>query len=441
MWDRIGRIAIVAMVVVALGACKQDQPTSEPGAAASHEPVKVSFWYAYGGNNRKVTETLIERFNRSHPDIEIVGTYQGDYFEALAKLRIASRTTRGPVVTHVIGEAIPSLYGDGVLANLDDFASGKSGALPLQTDDFIPALTQEGYFDTGSQKVPLVALPFNRSTPIAYYNVRMFKEAGVSPPKTWQELVEVSKRLTVRDGDDTKVWGFELPVDWWFWFGMLHQAGGSLLTADGKHAAFQQEPGIRALELLVRLVKEDKVMKNPPGRDFNAWEVANNDFLNEKVAMIWTSTAFLRYFSDHAKFEVGTAFLPGDKKRAVPTGGTFFVVMDKKSAAEKLAGWTFVRWMTEPEQTAYWSKATGYMPVRRSALESPELKSFYAKNPNYQTSIDQLEVAVKFPFSPKLLELQRSVLQPSLERPVVTDADAKSVLTKAGVAADKLLSR
>ena len=70
----------------------------------------------------------------------------------------------------------------------------------------------------------------------------------------------------------------------------------------------------------------DRSMKPPPGRDYNAWQATNSDFLAGRVAMIWTSTAFLRYLEDNAPFAVGTAALPGDVRRSVPTGGTFFVM-------------------------------------------------------------------------------------------------------------------
>jgi sn-glycerol 3-phosphate transport system substrate-binding protein len=237
------------------------------------------------------------------------------------------------------------------------------------------------------------------------------------------------------------VWGFELPVDWWFWYGLLHQAGGTLLSDDFTKSSFGGAEGKAALRLLIGMVKEDKTMRHPPGRDYNAWEIANTDFLNEKVAMIWTSTAFLAFFQENAKFKFRTAFLPGNQKKAVPTGGTFFVMMKKVGDEKKRAGWEFLRWMSQPSQTAYWARNTGYMPVRKSALESEELRDFYKGNPDYRTAIDQLQHAVKFPFSPDLLEIQRKILQPNLEAPVVGRATVDEVMDKAAREADRVLSR
>ena len=36
------------------------------------------------------------------------------------------------------------------------------------------------------------------------------------------------------------------------------------------------------------------------------------------------------------------------------------------------------------------TQATGYMPVRKSALDNPSEKDFLAKNPNAKTAVDQL---------------------------------------------------
>ena len=65
---------------------------------------------------------------------------------------------------------------------------------------------------------PLVALPFNRSTPIAYYNKHVFTELGLSPPTTWTELRAVAARGTLADRSR---WGFGARIDWWFWLALV----------------------------------------------------------------------------------------------------------------------------------------------------------------------------------------------------------------------------
>lgn len=409
-----------------------------PGLAAAQGPIVAQFWYSFGGKNREVTEAHIKKFNESQSKYRIEGTFQGDYFQALAKIRAAAATKTAPAVFHVVGEAMPQLWQSGLFENLEPYARGANG---VNLADYLAGQTQATYFDyLGKPPAPLFALPFFRSTPILYYNADLLASKGVKVPTTWDELREAARKMTVQDGNDTKVYGFEVPVDWWFWFALLHQAGGSLLTPDGKKAAFR-EKGTEALQFWVDLVNKDKSMKQPPGKDYSAWEVANTDFLNQRTAMIFTSTAFLNYITENAKFKVGTAFLPGKVKQAVPTGGTFFVVARDAPAPQKEAGWAFVKWMTEPAQTVSLSKATGYMPIRQSAINGPEMQAFYKENPNYKTAIDQLRTAQKFPFSPALIEIQREVIQPNLEAAVLGMKTAAEIMAAAEAKANEILSK
>jgi sn-glycerol 3-phosphate transport system substrate-binding protein len=402
------------------------------------EPIVAQFWYAFGGKNREVTEAHIKRFNESQSKYRIEGAFQGDYFQAIAKIRAAAVTKTAPPIFHVVGEFLPNLWQAGLLENMESYVKGANGT---NLEDFLPGQTQHGYFDyLGKAPAPVFALPFFRSTPILYYNADMLAAKGLKPPTTWDELRVAASKLTVREGAETKTYGFEVPVDWWFWYAMLHQAGGSLLSPDGRRAAFRDK-GSEAVQFWIDMVQKDKTMKQPPGKDYSAWEVANTDFLNDRVAMIFTSTAFLNYITENAKFKVGTAFLPAKAKSAVPTGGTFFVMLKDAPAPQKEAGWAFIKWMTDPAQTISLSKATGYMPVRLSAIASPEMQAFYKENPNYKVALDQLRHAQKFPFSPALFEVYREAVQPNLEAPVVGTKSLSEAMAAAETKANEILDR
>ena len=101
------------------------------------------------------------------------------------------------------------------------------------------------------------------------------------------------------------------------------------------------------------------------------------------------STGGLTRFLRDANFEFGTAFLPeGPTGFGCPTGGAGMAVM---AASEKQeAAFKFVAFGSTPENTAWWSQQTGYMPVRKSAVELPELKDFFDKNPNSKAAVEQL---------------------------------------------------
>ena len=378
---------------------------------------KVSLWFSYGGTNRQVLEGLVRRFNQRQTRDYVQAVYQGDYFEGLAKLRTAIAAQCAPALSHVVGEVVPYLARAEVLEPL----AGYPGLSEL---DVIPELGQERSWRNGGAQ-PLVALPFNRSTPIAYLNGDLFTKARLGAPHTWQELARTAEQLTVPGAR----YGFGCPINWWFWVALVGQAGGTIIAPNGR-VSLGDEAGVAALRFWQDLVNR-RLMKPPPGRDYNAWEQCNQDFLAGRAAMIWSSTAFLKYLEAHAPFPVVAAALPRQVRFAVPTGGTFWVVLRSAPSAEKAAAARFLRFMHEPEQVIEWSTRTGYIPVTRSAVRELRQRGHYRAHPNDAVALDQLSVAEPWPWSVDLFRLQREIVQPRLESAVVEGRDAALLLSEA----------
>jgi sn-glycerol 3-phosphate transport system substrate-binding protein len=390
---------------------------------AEHEGGRtvVTFWYAYGDLVRKVMLDLVARYNESQSGVLVRAVHQGDYFEALAKLRTALAAGAAPALSHVVCEVVPYLARAEVLEPLDGYEGARS--LP-----FVPALAQAGAFEHGGEKA-LVAIPFNRSTPIAFANARILKDARVDPPGTWEELVEAARKLTVTSSAGETRWGFEVPISWWYWVAMVGQAGGRVVEEDGR-MSLGGAAGEKAVAFWQRLVRE-KVMRPPPGRDYQAWQSSNESFLRERIAVMWSSTAYVRYLEDNARFPVITAPLPRDARASVPTGGTMFVILRSAPEEEKRAAWDFVRWMCEPEQTIAWSTRTGYMPVTSPAVERMIERGWYQHHPNDRVAYDQLAHVDPWPWAPELFRIERDVVEPRLEEAVLTGRDAREVLAEA----------
>jgi sn-glycerol 3-phosphate transport system substrate-binding protein len=405
-----------------LGGCRA-------GGRRGHE---IALWFSYGGENRRVLLELVAEFNGTQSEVRVVPTFQGDYFEGLAKIRTALFAGAPPTLTHVVGEVVPYLFEAGVLEPLDEIG-GEVMA------DLLPALAQAGTFLGGAER-PLVALPFNRSTPIAFYDKTLFAKLDLRPPTTWDELRAVAARATKRAGDGrhegaVERWGFECPVDWWFWVALVGQAGGELVRPTDGRVTLGDEAGVRALELWRDLVHRDRTMKPPPGRDYDAWQATNIDFLSGRAAMIWTSTAFLRYLERNAAFEVGAAPLPQLQRPSVPTGGTMFVMPRPRHGAiptdDRQAAMRFLRWMMAPAQANAWATRTGYMPVSRAGLARLEADGYYQRHPNDRVTIDQLASVRPWPWAAELFRVQREVVQPRLEEVVLRNRDARAALDEA----------
>jgi sn-glycerol 3-phosphate transport system substrate-binding protein len=412
----LSRRAFCTAALVALG------PMGQACGSRRLERTGATLWYSYGGRNRETLEKLVRRYNASERRYLVRSVFQGDYYEGLAKLRLALAAHAAPSLSHVIAEVIPYLDGAGVLEHLDRC----DGADAL---DVVPELGQQGSW-VGGARHPLVAVPFNRSTPIAYLDGELFERHRLTAPATWYELRETARILTVRKLGRVERFGFACPVSWWFWLALVVQAGGTLVEDDGT-VSLGGEAGVQALELWQTMVHRDRSMRPPPGRDANANEAVNNAFLSRRAAMTWNSTAFLKYVEDHASFPVVAAALPRGTRRGVPTGGTFFVVLAQAPDLEKEAAWSFLRFMLAPEQVIEWSASTGYLPVTRSAVAKLQAQGYYEKHPNHRIAYEQLQVASAWPWWPNLLRVQREILEPLIERAVLTGGDARRMLGEA----------
>ena len=124
------------------------------------------------------------------------------------------------------------------------------------------------------------------------------------------------------------------------------------------------------------------------------------DFGNGRIAMfIGSSTA--REFVTPAvagKFPWGITVIPQvnpEKPVTVQYGAN--VAVFKTTPEKQRAAWSFVRWLAEPNQTAYWATHSTYMPLRRSVADRPEMKAYWEKDPQAQQCFEVAQYGVREP--------------------------------------------
>jgi sn-glycerol 3-phosphate transport system substrate-binding protein len=389
------------------------------GAACVGDDGAAPLWFSYGGKNREELLKLVASYNEREPAHRIKPVFQGDYFELLAKLRTALAAGRAPAVTHVVAEVIPYLVRADVLLPLDELGLG-------ETSDFVGALAQSGTFGAGRPR-ETYGIPFNRSTPIAYFNEARLGELGFPPPSTHEELRALARAGTATDGSSV---GFACPVDWWFWVAMVYQHGGELVDDTGRFT-LGGEAGVAALARWQELVHVDRSMRPPSGRDYTAWQNINQEFLAGRYPMVWNSSAFLRYLESNAKFRVIAAPLPRAARAGVPSGGTMFVVPREAPPGTREAVRRFLAFMSAPEASNQFATRTGYIPVTRSGISRLRAEGYYDAVPNDAVPIDQLEVVRPWPWHERLFRVQREVVQARLESAVLRNEDPRTAIAGA----------
>jgi ABC-type glycerol-3-phosphate transport system substrate-binding protein len=103
------------------------------------------------------------------------------------------------------------------------------------------------------------------------------------------------------------------------------------------------------------------------------------------------------------------------------------------------AAWEFAKWLTSPENSNYWAMNTGYIPIYKGALETPELQQFLKDNPLYQTVIEQLEYSYGIPVFAEL-GTSDTELRKAVEKVELGAATPKEALAAAAEAVNSALS-
>ena len=362
-------------------------------APATASAVDLEFYFpvAVGGDAAGIIQRMVDAYLAENPDVNINAIYTGSYADTTTRAITAARGGNAPQLAILLSVDMVALIDEEII---------------LPWDDFITEEEQEswigGFYDsfmansqTGGQTW---GIPFQRSTPVMYYNKEAFAAAGLdpeTPPATWEEMVAMGQQLTIRDdaGNVTQ-WGVRIPSSGfpsWLFTGLVASAGqDGLANDDGTEVFFDTPEVVMALEYLVSLAEEHGVME--PG--ILDWGATPRAFMDGNAAIAWTTTGNLTNIRNNAPFEFGVAMLPANLRRGAPTGGGNFYLFDGSSDEQLQAAVDFVKWATEPAQAAQWSIDTGYVAPRPDTWETPEMQAYAEEVPGALVARDQLEFAV-----------------------------------------------
>lgn len=390
---RIVLLSIAALIVVA-GAFAGG--SKEPAAAAKPaEPQVVKFWYHFD-NPEVAINPLIQKFESENPGIKIVAERVdwGSYYQ---KLVTAVAAGTPPDVSQVKLWWQPQLVEMGALEPLDPYLAkwvGKS--------DVYDSVWQLTKHSDGKQYL----MPLQMVVLYMYYRVDMFKELGLSVPKTRDEFLEVAKKLT-RDtnGDGTPdVYGFGIRGargghDWWGTF--VLSSGAKFFDAAGK-SGLTTKAAVDANQWFIDLYRVHKV--SPPTTPTDGFQEIIANMKSGKTAMT------IHHIGSAKDMEAAL----GDKISAAPvpkgTTGAWTSFGDEENAVFKAskvkdAAFKWVAFLATAENNAVWQKASNQVSVNVSNGQTASAQS----NRFMKATVESMPFAGVLPAHPKVAEFVESV--------------------------------
>jgi multiple sugar transport system substrate-binding protein len=364
----------VAAVVVATGlsmgiaACSSgssgstDQGKGKGAVKDPTKPVTVTFesWVGSQPDMKKFAAD----FHKLHPNITI--KFQNVNADS-ASQKLTTQVAGGnpPDVAYVDASSTSDFASRDALVNLDNYISRSKIVKP---GDYVPAFS-----DFVKYKKSMYGLPFDGESTGLFYRKDRFAAAGIThPPTTWAEFQADAKKLT---DPSKKQYGYEVfaPEAAYYWYPWLYQAGGDLLSADGKKVLFTSPAAEKAAKYYVGLAKY-----SPP-------DYLNSNSYDGRVAFAQGQTAMYMagswlagtLSSEFPKIDGKwtTAPLPNGQAGCKTTiAGDSLVMFSATKNPD--AAWLWMEYLSKPENVAKWtykSKEGTELPPLTSLLNSPDL--------------------------------------------------------------------
>jgi len=235
----------------------------------------------------------------------------------------------------------------------------------------VPAVVQAG---TYQGKLYGIAPVINSIA--MFYNEDMLKAAGLTPPKTWDELRADAKKLT---NPSKGVYGFAMSnintyEGTWQFLPFFWTSGGDEKNIDSQGAT-------QALQFVVDLQNDGSMSKSSV-----TWAQAdvNNQFIARKAAMMINGPWQLPALNATKGLKFASVPIPAptsSQKVVAPLGGETFNVPQTGNKTKMSLAAKFVACLNTPAMQLKISKVSGNVPADEAtaatvAQSNPQVKSF-----------------------------------------------------------------
>ena len=370
----------------------------------------VQFWGHVNNAWNESHKAMINKFNAAQSEIAVVPTFfPYDDFEAKIQTSLLSNSK---------GADLYEVWGGW---GLDFVAGGALSPVPLdlvsdlEKDCFEPVL---GAFRGKDNKLYGVPVEFNNEYGAMLVNKPQFQKLGLAYPTTWDEIVDVARKTTIRKGDIYEMRGLDFTTDDTLtttFLSMILSKGGQYWV-NGRFKLTTPE-AVEALQILVDWVVKDHLTNTDSATGAQGEEIDGAHFLGQDNAMIVPRGPWVISMLDEEygkKYGIDFDYIKFPFYGPIPAfpaeTGWSMCVPKKTKVAD--AAWTYARYFLRPENLMQHNIECAQLPPRRSVIENP---AFVQQLPYMAPLLDVLQYG-KFigPFNTDVLKLSLRAVYVSL---------------------------
>lgn len=399
-------------------------------APAQSGPVKIVF--ATGKDLTGTNPKLVELFNSTHKDIQVeyleMPPSTTDQHDKYATVFAAKDSSIDIVAAD--SPWVPEFASAGWFLELDTM----SGYEDITKDYF------EGPLLATTFKNRTYAIPWYNNAGVLFYRTDLLEKAGLKPPKTFEELIDISRKLQKSPDLHGFVWqGFQYEGLVCNWMEYLWGMGGDYYDAKAGKVILDTPEAVASVQLMTDLVQNYKIS---PESVFTFKETESyNVFLSGNAVFVRGWPSFIvNANKEGSKVKGVTGIIPmphapGQKPGA--TLGTWNVAISKFTKHPKEA-WEVVKFLSSVEGQKQKALMGGNPPARKSIYAD---KDVAAKYPHFATLYDVMNSAKPRPVTPAYPQISAEVIQVNLTAAMTHKISAAEAVKKIKAETEKILTQ
>lgn len=353
----------------------------ETAAAAPKNQVTVNFMnYILTDEGETNFRSLTDKYNKTHPHINIE-LDMVPWSNYLDKLMTNAAAGMAPDASLFKSQWWPIFREQKVIAPIDEYFNKWE-----YKDEVEPFIIERYREVSGDNK--LYFMPECFLTIFFYYRKDLFAEAGVEPPRTWDEFLDVAKKLTRDKDGDGKIdqYGYTMRTNAigtnnWYSFIFKDMKNPGFFDENQK-PSFTLPEVIEGNQFFIDLYRKHGV--TPPSSPTDGTNENIVYFLSGKAAMMMNHMQTSLKIKNALEDKLGVFPIPVGKygKRFVGGGENCYTIYN--SSKNKDATWDFIAWLTEPEQHKAFVDAGETIAFMKSVQEE------YKDDPIQKISIESI---------------------------------------------------
>jgi multiple sugar transport system substrate-binding protein len=356
-------------------------------------PVQIQVWHTLTDANKAEFEKLVKQYNKEQSSVEVqlrdFATQQA--LQQAATSAVAAK--KAPNLVQLQDNHSPEVVAEHkAIKPLYELLA----KYPIKDLNwFLPATTSF----TRDSRGRLLAFPYMAEVPVMFYNVTLYKKAGLDPAepaRTWSDLQ--GQLLKLRDTADVEcpyASGDQVEVH----LENLAPVNNQLYTSNGNGVeAVKGKPLPAALQFDSLYMRHVSLMASWK-RSLLFTQHSDDDKPDESFAkgqcgVLTAGSSALGRLLNAKSLSFGVAPLPYyeqvTKKSGKPfVSGSALWVMEGHPATEDKATSEFLAWLAKPVVAAEWHQRTGYLPLTEAAFRASDV-SFYNRVPGAQQVVDSM---------------------------------------------------